>query len=220
MSGTASEPRIIIVMLRQPDESNPEEARTDPLFEFGSFGLTGCHRRNLLASTRATGARLAFAQPGPKEVRLVMLTSPVTIVRHATVREATWAPPEMPLKFGDAPVLVDNDGNSDVPLLRATLQDGQRSTWVSQFASDFRSRTTPLDRDIAEELVSVWDQRVANKARARFYWEALAVRPPVQDRDRERTWADLLRSADPETLPPEPSPPSPSGGCRRPRRTC
>lgn len=220
MSGSAKEPSIIIVMLRQPDESNPEEARTDPMFEFGSFGLTGCHRRNLLAGTRATGARLAFAQPGPNEVRLVMLTSPLTIVRHATVLEATWTPPEMPLKFGDAPVLVDNDGSSDIPLLRASIQDGQRSTWVARFTSAFRSRTRPLEQDIATEFVSAWNRRVATKTRARVYWEALPYPPPLCDHDRTGTRAALLRSANPETSPPQPRPPTPNGGCRRPRRRC
>ncbi len=220
MGGSAIEPRIVMVMLRQPDESNPEEARTDPMYEFGSFGLTGCHRRNLLASTRATGARFAFAQPGPNEVRLVMLTSPVIVVRHATVLEATWARPEMPLRFGDGPVLVDNAGNSDVPLLCASIQDGQRSTWVGRFTSAFRSRTKPLKHDIATELVSAWTRRVETKTPARSYWEALPYPPPLRDHDRKETRDALLRSADPQTTRREPRQPTPNGGCRRPRRTC
>ncbi len=215
-----TESGVILVMLRQPDESNPEEARTDPMYEFGSFGLTGCHRRNVLASTRATGARFAFAQPGPNEARLVMLTSPVTIVRHATILEATWAPPEMPLRFCGAPLLVDNEGNSDVPLLRASIQEGKRSTWVSRFASAFRSRTRPLERHIAQELVSAWDRWVASEARARFCWEALPYPPPVRDDDRERTRADLLSAAEPDVPHPEPPISSPSGGDPRPGRIC
>ncbi len=212
--------RVILVMLRQPNGSDPEEARTDPMYEFGSFGLTGCHQKNLLASTRATGARLGFVQPGPNEFRLVALTSPVTIVRHARVREAIWTPPEMPLRFGEAPLLVDNDGKTDFPLLRTTIQDGRRSTWVARFTSAFRSRTRPLEAEIVEEVVSAWEQRVATVPRSRFYWQALPYPPPVRDHDRARTRADLLVGADAE-IAPEPTPTTPpTGGCPRPRRTC
>jgi hypothetical protein len=40
--------RVIIVMLRQPRLDDPNEMRTDPLWEFGSFGCTGCHRKSLM----------------------------------------------------------------------------------------------------------------------------------------------------------------------------
>ena len=67
---TRSEAGVIIVMLRRPRKNDP---RKDPFFEYGSFGLTGCHRTNLLANKAAAGCRLAFAQGGPSGFRLVML---------------------------------------------------------------------------------------------------------------------------------------------------
>lgn len=39
--------KIFIVHLRQPS-NNADEKRSDPFWEFGSFGLTGCHCKNLL----------------------------------------------------------------------------------------------------------------------------------------------------------------------------
>ena len=39
-------PRVILVLLRQPS-SAVTERRDDPFWEFGSFGCTGCHGRNL-----------------------------------------------------------------------------------------------------------------------------------------------------------------------------
>ena len=59
------DPRVIIVMLRQPRLNDPNEMRTDPLWEFGSFGCTGCHRRSLMNPKKLTelnGTRFAFAQ--------------------------------------------------------------------------------------------------------------------------------------------------------------
>src|SRR5205814_8322552 len=56
-----------------------------PLWEFGSFGCTGCHNRNLMNPNRLTelsGARLAFAQNGDLGIKLVHLTPPVSVVHH------------------------------------------------------------------------------------------------------------------------------------------
>ncbi|MGB8932232.1 MAG: hypothetical protein WCC48_13395 [Anaeromyxobacteraceae bacterium] len=67
--------RVHIVMLRQPG-SYVGEARTDPFYEFGCFGLTGCHSTNIMGDKKAAGGRIAFAQGGRGEVRLVLLTPP------------------------------------------------------------------------------------------------------------------------------------------------
>jgi hypothetical protein len=62
-------PRVIVVMLRRPQLSKPHERRDDPFWEFGSFGCTGCHRRNLLNPKRSgelNGTQFAFVQGGDK----------------------------------------------------------------------------------------------------------------------------------------------------------
>jgi hypothetical protein len=74
------EARVILVMLRRPRRGDPNEMRTDPLWEFGSFGCTGCHRANLMNPTKLTelnGARLGFAQNGLRGIKLVHLTPPI-----------------------------------------------------------------------------------------------------------------------------------------------
>ena len=80
---------IVIVMLRRPNKNDQGEMRSDPFWEFGSFGCTGCHRRNLLSPKRAKeleGLRLAFAQGGPEGMKLVHLTPPVSVVRRCPDR--------------------------------------------------------------------------------------------------------------------------------------
>ena len=58
---------IRIVMLRRPRKDG-KEMRSDPFWEFGSFGITGCHANNIMHPKRCKeleGTRLAFAQGGP-----------------------------------------------------------------------------------------------------------------------------------------------------------
>lgn len=189
---------IILVHLRQPNRGNDREARTDPLYEFGSFGLTGCHRTNLLNDVSATGARLGFIQPGRDAMRLVYLSPPVRVVDHGRRREATWSPAEMPLCFAEGVLLIDNEGNTDVPELKAMLAHGQRHSWVARFSSAFRSRTKPLPQRAAAQIVEAWRRRCdagGRGARAAKYWEALPYMPPRPDTDRAATRARLLVEA-------------------------
>jgi hypothetical protein len=52
---TKNKHKVVVVLLRQP-RKDISEMRTDPFWEFGSFGLTGCHQRNLLHPKKATPA--------------------------------------------------------------------------------------------------------------------------------------------------------------------
>lgn len=197
---------VILVHLRQPKRSDANESRTDPLYEFGSFGTTDCHNANLLRDTEATGSRFGFIQPGPRVMRLVFLTPPVTVIDHGKRRAAHWIPAEMPLRFKNGLLLIDQDGNTDVPGLKAMLAGGQRSTWVGRFSSAFRSRTTPLPAAVAAELIAAWDRRVADGGpaiRAERYWEALPFTPPKPDTNRAATHQRLLAIACGEPPPAE-----------------
>jgi hypothetical protein len=209
---------IILVHLRQPNRRNPREARTDPLYEYGSFGTTGCHGSNLLNDGSATGSRLGFIQPGRGAMRLVYLTPPVTVIDHGKRREASWSPAEMPLRFREGVLLIDNDGNTDVPGLKELFARGRRGTWVGRLSSAFRSRTKPLPRDVAATLEAVWHRRVEEgglTARAAKYWEALPCIPPMPDTDREATRARLLAAAR-GTEAPDSRAPRPRRPCRQP----
>jgi hypothetical protein len=186
--------RVIIVHLRRP---KTKDQRTDPFFEFGSFGLTGCHRKNLLADQAAAGCRLGFAQGGNAGFRLVMLTPPVDVRALAFGNEATWKPGGMPLKYVAAPLLIDKDGDTDVPSLVSMIADSARETPMAKFSSAFRSRKNPLPEKVAAEVIAAWNRCVADEsARAKTYWEALPYWDNDSvDRDRRSTYKERLAKA-------------------------
>ena len=190
------EPRIFVVLLRRPNRKDPEETRTDPLWEFGSFGCTRCHSRNLMNPRRLhelSGSRLAFAQGGKAEMRLVHVTPPVATVHHGLFGEAKWHPAEMPLEYDSAPVLVDNHGGTDVPALIAMIDDVRRSSPVARFASKFRSARKPLAADVGRQMIAAYHtSRERGAAVARSYADALPFPPPRIDRNRKRTYEGLL----------------------------
>lgn len=169
-----SDPIVYIVHLRRPRKADPNEARSDPYFEFGSFGCTGCHSGNLMNPARPErlhGARLAFAQGGPLGFRLVHLTPPVTVRRWSDRLEARWEPAEMPFRYGSAPVLAANGAASDFPLVERLARSAARDTVEGGFSSRFRTRAQPLASTAARELIAVY-----TKLRAAAVVGVLAVR--------------------------------------------
>jgi hypothetical protein len=146
-------PSIFMVLLRRPRKN---DRRTDPFYEFGSFGLTGCHRSNLLHrrnAPRLNGARLAFIQGGDHGARLICLTPPVMVIMHGgnTRAEVRWDkndPSARFLRYEDAPVVTEIDD------VAAMLEDVNRTTAQARLASKFRSHTKPLPTAVAQSLVS------------------------------------------------------------------
>jgi hypothetical protein len=171
------------------------------IWEFGSFGMTRCHSKNLMnpkKASRLNGARLAFAQGGSSGTRLVYLTPPVRVVTHADRIEATWTPNEMPFRYVDAPKLADNRSESDFPILDSVLKAGNRSTSEGRFASRFRSCATPMDAKIAAEIVRTYSQKrgsAPTSAIATHYTDALPSPPPCVDDKRERTYSKLFEES-------------------------
>ncbi|MGB9457172.1 MAG: hypothetical protein WCB12_14085 [Bryobacteraceae bacterium] len=192
--------RVIIVHLRRPT-AEPSEKRSDPFWEFGSFGITGCHSKNLMNPKNADklrGVRLAFAQGGTQGTRLVHLTPPVKIVEHRDRIEAVWTPPQMPFRYGNAPVLVSNTGRSQFPQFADSIKAGGRTTVEGQFAANFRSRTDCITDGLAHELIRVWARKRKEAQRsetAGFYEEALPWPPALVDRNREQTYTQHLNEA-------------------------
>ncbi len=188
--------RVVIVMLRQPYVNDPNEMRTDPLWEFGSFGCTGCHRTNLMHPKKLTehnGACFAFAQNGPLGIKLVHVTSPVRTRQHGTFCEVVWEPAEMPIRYDAAPTLVNNLGESDMPALLAMIRDVRRKSPVAKFASKFRSRRQTLPNQVASELMKVYENhRFDHAAISQNYVDALPYNPPKIDKNRESTYRRLL----------------------------
>lgn len=190
-------PRVIVVHLRQPRRNEPGESRSDPFFEFGSFGCTGCHSRNLMNPRRAhelDGARFAFAQGGPLGFRLVHLSPPARVVKHRDRCEIVWTPADPPFRYDAAPVLVNAEGESDFHELRAMLRGILRETWPGRFSSAFRSRRTPLPASVADEVIRVFDRkRVKAKpgTLADSYIDALPYPPNKPDTNRKSTLKDF-----------------------------
>ena len=187
-----------MVLLRRPRPNDANEMRTDPFWEFGSFGCTRCHRRNLMNPNKLhflEEARLAFAQGGDKGFKLVHLTSLIDIIHHGDFGEAKWQPAKMPFKYSAAPLLINNFGHTDFPLLKKFLERTNRSSWEAKFSSRFRARREPLDKDIAQEVVDVFEQKVAIASSGSFastYVDALPYPPPKIDHNRKQTYLRYL----------------------------
>ncbi len=198
---------VIIVHLRRPKSrtKNPDEKRSDPFWEFGSFGITQCHAKNLMHRKhveRLKGVRFAFAQGGRQGTRLLHLTPPVQIREHHGCIEATWFPHAMPFRYGDAPILVSNRHVSDFPKLKSSLKTemkiGGRSTIEGQFSSKFRSRGICLEAALAKELIRVYEKlrkKAPSSRIANTYLDALPWLPPHPDSDRQHTYEICLDEA-------------------------
>jgi len=195
---------VFIIVLRQPDQSDPTEKREDPFWEFGSFGSTTCHMKNLLnpkcAKTRLEGARLAFAQGGPQGFKLVMLTPKVIVDDSKEPCEVLWKPQRMPFRYLRAPLLVDEDGRSDFEFIRRLVRRGNCTSPVSQFSSNFRTKSEPLGSAQAKALIRAYDskfKRASRHAFAETYLDALPYSPPLTEspRERKRTLQNLRAMA-------------------------
>lgn len=200
--------KVFVVMLRQPRREDRNEMRTDPFWEFGSFGLTGCHQRNLLHPKRAgelNGARLAFVQGGDAASRLVFLTPPVEAIAYADRTELRWKPAH-PFRYETAPTIVAADGGTDMPTFKAMIEGVRRNGWMGKFASKFRTQCNQLPPEVAAEVIAVYERRRkaafkgvkqddAPPAVARLYTDALPYPPPKTDHQRAETYKRLLELA-------------------------
>jgi hypothetical protein len=191
-------PKVIIVVLRRPNLSKPGEMRSDPFWEFGSFGCTGCHRKNLMNPRNIDileGAKLAFAQGGDGGFKLILLTKSINTIFHNDCVEAKWSPAYMPFKYSQAPLLINNKGESDFLLLKQLIAPVKCPTWERKFASKFRARRTPVAASIAEEIVQVFTQTFDSSGPHSFastYIDALPYSPPLIDSHRKQTYQSLL----------------------------
>lgn len=193
--------RVVIVHLRRPRKSDPDEMRSDPFWEFGSFGCTGCHRKNLMHPRRIDeleGVRLAFAQGGSGEFRLVLLTPPVRVVRRSDRCELQWEREVKPFRYDQAPVLINNEGRSDFSNLKRAIRRARRGTWCGRFSSCFRSSRTPLPEDVADELIRTYERYNAEAPQEAFagnYTDTMPYPPNNVDQYRIRTYKRLVSEA-------------------------
>ncbi len=202
-----AESKVFFVHLRRPYSAShsPNERRSDPFYEFGSFGCTGCHSSNLFHPRNAeklTGARLAFVQGGRLGARLIFLTPPIVVRVWADRCEARWTPAEMPFKYAHAPVLAWNGQRGDFPLVEEFARATERGTIEGGLTSRLRSRARPLTEELAREVVAVYGRmrkKAPRSAIASTYDEALPHAPPKIDRDREATYEGHMERLDGNT---------------------
>jgi hypothetical protein len=200
--------KVIVVYLRTPNMQKKDESRDDPFWEFGSFGCTRCHKRNLMNPKRANeldGAQLAFVQGGPAGIKLVHVTPQIKIRHHGHFCEAKWHPNDMPLTYDSAPTVVNKEGYSDIRLLRDEASGKNRRTWAGKFASAFRSRREPLPKAISDQVIATYKRfraRHSSKV-ARTYVEALPYPPPRVEQHRRELYELRcgLLSASPRCTP-------------------
>lgn len=212
-------PKVFFVHLRRPGRN---DERTDPMYEFGSFGCTKCHSNNLLHPDnfeKLAGARLAFIQGGHLGSRLVLLTPPIRVKVWKKNCEARWKPADMPFKYAEAPVLACNDGSSDFPLIKQLARKTHRPTVEGGLSSLFRSRSRPLSEEMAKQVVSIYNRLRKVKphsAIASKYYDAMPL-PYVRkvDPNRKETYRDEIRKLRAETRDEE----SGLGGQVKPRKT-
>ena len=171
--------------------------RSDPFWEFGSFGITGCHQKNVMnprKSDEIQGRRFAFVQGGRNEIKLVHITPTLHVRHHERCMEALWNSEDLSLKYESAPLIVNNQGESDIPGFLELLEFVNRSTNVSKFASKFRSRREPLNNSLASTAIQVFNHFRSNTSTTiGSYTDALPYLPPKVDTDRIGTYESLKR---------------------------
>lgn len=75
------------------------------------------------------------------------------------------------------------------------IQSVKRITYVSKFSSAFRSRCSPLEDEIAKEVLEVYNSKYKNSFKSNFktnYTDALPYPPVKVDRNRKNTYNKLL----------------------------
>lgn len=186
-----------IVMLRRP-RKDLRDMRIDPFWEFGSFGLTGCHSKNLLRPPNKNlieGSRFVFVQGGENVFKLMFITTPVKIIKHKSVCEAVWTSVFSPFCFDTAPVLINNNGFTDFSGIKEFLKNINRNTWTGKMGSAFRSRVRPLPPELAKEIWEIYCQEMRIQKFIKDYLDALPYAPAKVDKNRRKTYEALLKRA-------------------------
>lgn len=149
--------QVYAAFLRRPRSLADE--RCDPFWEFGAFGLSGCHRTNLLHpdGLLSDGARVVFLQGGKHEIRVVGLTPPIKVIKRSDGVHIRWDRTYRPVPFEDAPLLIDNQLRTDFNEILSFVRDVNRKTPCGKVASKFRARASPLDKALAQQIINVFD---------------------------------------------------------------
>ena len=197
-----TEEKVILVHLRVP--RSKADLRDDPFWEYGSFGITGCHFGNLMSPNRSqelVGARLAFVQGGRNGLRLVFVSPPVErVVKYKKCSEAIWSPKMKPFKYDRALLLLDAKGRTDgFKHLKKYVQRGKPKSWKQKLSFKFRSRIKPLESEIADEIITRYQNCLSEADASAFtdkYYEALPFHSIEHEKvEREIRYEELQDEA-------------------------
>jgi len=115
-------------------------------------------------------------------------------IRFSEVTWKTTRPPQMPFKYNEAPVLVWNNHPTDFPLVKQFALKADGRTLEGRLCSKIRSKAEPLERELAHQVVKVYEAKRAKAVKASpsaiafTYDEALPWSPPIPDRNRKATY--------------------------------
>jgi hypothetical protein len=95
-------------------------------------------------------------------------------------------------------LLIDRDGDTDLPMLRRAIENVRRTTWLGRFSSSFRSRTRPVSPEEADEVIEVFDLARARAGAEEFasrYFDAIPPDPMDRRPDRLERYQQRLQRA-------------------------
>jgi len=157
--------RLFVVYLRKPCRKT--DSRDDPYWEFGSFGITGCHS-NLTKNAElgvgevGTDDRLAFIQGGRYGCKLILVTPAVSRKRYGkTGVELCWSKVSIPFCYDSkhAPMLAGPEmPEVNLPELGKLVNKTNCTTAMGKLASCLRSSCKPLDKIVADELIKIFEE--------------------------------------------------------------
>jgi hypothetical protein len=129
----------------------------------------------------------------------------VTVKEWAHCCEVKWSKKgNMPFRYNEAPILVSNNDKykSDFPSVEQFALPTNGGKIEGHFSSMIRSRATPLDPKLAQEVANVYKRKRARapaSAIATTYDEALPWRPPKVDVNRNATYQFFVAQRRAET---------------------
>jgi hypothetical protein len=107
--------------------------------------------------------------------------------------EARWPSGRMPLAYCSAPLVIDNDGKSDINLLAMETRGIVRSTPVARFASAFRSRRMPVAGEVGAAIIACYKRHCTQERVAKSYVDAMPRPPAIIEPNRKRRYEELLK---------------------------
>lgn len=191
---------LFFVHLRQPRSS--DDPRTDPKYDKGSFGSTGCHNSNLLCPKRileriGKGDRFVFLQGGKNEkkgcstIKISFITPPIKEIKISkgcgVIKwDSNWDEHhhKRPLKYEYQFDLLEKPENEEftknekevLEIINPNILTASRTTKAAMISSCTRTRCKGLvlNSDEAKRILTLYNNHVEEMKRV--YGDDIFVR--------------------------------------------